>query len=85
MPLTPLILSRLARIQDKLLPDVVLYLCLFISYRKKYLQSDWLRRVQYCPYLYTVFKICTLLLNKQKNSLIEFRNGKIETYSLKTN
>ena len=85
MPLTPLTLSRLAHIQDKLLPDVVLYLCLLIPYRKKYLQSDWLRRVQYCPYLYTVFNVCTLLLNKQKNTLIEFRSGKIETYSLKIN
>ena len=31
-----------------------------ISYTKKYLQSDWLRGVQYWPYLLSVFNICTL-------------------------
>ena len=30
------------------------------AYTKKYLQSDWLRGVQYWPYLYSVFNICTL-------------------------
>ena len=30
--------------------------------RKKYLQSDRLRGVQYQPYLYSVFNICTLTL-----------------------
>ena len=38
-----------------------------IAYTKKYLQSDWLREVQYWPYLYSVFNICTLWLNKKKN------------------
>ena len=52
---------------------------------KKYLQSDWVRAVQYWPYLYSVFNICTLLLNKKKNTTFEFRSGKIEMYSLKTN
>ena len=33
--------------------------------QKKYLQSDWLRGVQYWPYLYSVFNIYTLLLNKK--------------------
>ena len=46
---------------------------------KKYLQSDWVRAVQYWPYLYSVFNIYTLLLYKQKNS------GKIVLYLLKTN
>ena len=36
-----------------------------IAYTKKYLQSDWLRGVQYWPYLYSVFNICTLLLNRK--------------------
>ena len=31
-----------------------------IAYTKKYLQSDWLRGVQYWPYLFSVFNICTL-------------------------
>ena len=33
---------------------------------EKYLQSDWLRGVQYWPYLYSVFNICTLELNERK-------------------
>ena len=33
---------------------------IFIAYTQKYLQSDWLREVQYGPYLYSVFNICTL-------------------------
>ena len=54
---------------------------------KKYLQSDWVRAVQYWPYLYSVLNICTLSINKkkQKNTTFEFRSGKIEMYSLKTN
>ena len=43
----------------------------------------WLRGVQ--SYLYSVFNICTLWLNKKKNTTFEFRSGKIEMYSLKTN
>ena len=56
-----------------------------IAYTKKYLQSGWLRGVQYWPYLYSVFNICTLWLNKKKNTTFEFRSRKIELYSLKTN
>ena len=56
-----------------------------IAYTKKYLQSDWLRGVQYWPYLYSVFNICTLWLNQKKNTTFEFRSGKLEMYSLKTN
>ena len=52
---------------------------------KKYLQSDWLRVVQYWLYLYSVFNNCALLLKKNKNSTFDFRSGKIEMYSLKTN
>ena len=51
---------------------------------KKYLQFDWVRAVQHWPYLYSVFKICTLLLNKKKSAL-DLHSGKIEMYSLKTN
>ena len=42
-----------------------------IANKKKYLQTDWVRLVQYLPYLYFVFNICTLLLNNNKrlNSL----------------
>ena len=36
-----------------------------IANMKKYLQSDWLRGVQYWPYLYSVFNICTLVVNKK--------------------
>ena len=54
-----------------------------IAYTKKYLQSDWLTGVQYWPYLYSVFNICTLWLNKKKNTTFEFHSGKIEMYSLK--
>ena len=31
-----------------------------IAYTKKYLHSDWLRGVQYWPYLFSVFNICAL-------------------------
>ena len=50
------------------------------------MQSDWLRGVQYWPYFYSVFNICTLLLNNNfKKSTFDFRSGKKEMYSLKTN
>ena len=64
-----------------MLPRAILAI---IAYTEKYLQSDWLRGVQYWPYLYSGFSICTLLLNKMKNTF-EIRSGKIEMYSLKTN
>ena len=57
----------------------------FIVYTKKYLHSDWLRGVQCWSYMYSVFNICTLLLNKKKNAPLELPSGKIKTYSLKTN
>ena len=34
---------------------------------KKYLQSHWLRGVQYWRYLYSVFNICTLLLKQNQH------------------
>ena len=37
-------------------------------YRKKHLESDWVREVQYWPYLHSVFNICTLLLNNNKKN-----------------
>ena len=50
------------------------------------MQSDWLRGVQYWPYLYSVFNICTLfLLNNNKKINFDFRIRKLEMYSLKTN
>ena len=62
-------------------------ICTIIANTKKYVKFDWLTGVQYGPYLYSVFNICTLLLNKRKNKNItfDFRGGKIEMYSLKTN
>ena len=45
---------------------IILYL---IANSKKYLQSDWLREVQYWPYLHSVFNICTLWLNKKKQKI----------------
>ena len=42
---------------------------IIIANTKKYLQSDWLREVQYWPYLYSVFNICTLWLNKKKQKI----------------
>ena len=42
-----------------------------IAYTKKYLQSDQLRGVQYWPYLYSVFNICTLELNERKKQNIQ--------------
>ena len=41
-----------------------------IAKTKKYLQSDWLRGVQYWPYLYSVFNICILLLYKKNQHSI---------------
>ena len=59
---------------------------LLIANTRKYMQSDWLRGVQYWPYFYSVFNICTLLLNNNfKKSTFDFRSGKKEMYSLKTN
>ena len=43
-------------------------MALFIASTKKYLQSDWLRGVQYWPYLYFVFNIFPLLLNIDNNN-----------------
>ena len=57
---------------------------IIIANTKKCLQSDWVRGVQYWSYLYSAFNICTLWLNKKK-SAFDFRSGKIEMYSLKTN
>ena len=57
---------------------------IIIAYTKKYLQSDWLRGVQYWPYLYSVFNICSLWLNEKENTTFEFRSGKMEMYSSKT-
>ena len=51
-----------------------------IPNRKKYLQSDWVRGIQYWPYLYSAFNIYNLLLNNSKKN-----KRKIEMYSLKTN
>ena len=62
----------------------ILTIIAIIANTKKYLQSDWLRGVQYWLYLYSVFNICTPLLNKKK-STFDFCSGKIEMYSLKTN
>ena len=63
-------------------------MALFIASTKKYLQSDWLRGVQYWPYLYFVFNIFPLLLNidnnKKKKSTFDFCSEKLEKYSLKT-
>ena len=44
-----------------------LYVYIFIANTKKYLQSHWLRGVQYWPYLYSVFNICTLLLKQNQH------------------
>ena len=41
-----------------------------IANAKKYLQSDWVRGVQYWPYLYSVFNIYTLLLNEKNQRSI---------------
>ena len=41
-----------------------------IANTKKYLLSHWLRGVQYWPYLYSVFNISTLLLNKKNHNAI---------------
>ena len=36
------------------------YIFIIIANSKKYLQFDWLRGVQYWPYLYFVLNTCTL-------------------------
>ena len=41
---------------------------MFTANTRKYLQYDWVRGVQHWPYLYSVFNICTLLLNNNNNS-----------------
>ena len=62
-----------------------MYIYIYIVYTKKYLHSDWLRGLQYWPYLYSVFNICTPGLNKKKNITFEFRSRKIGMNLLKTN
>ena len=62
---------------------LTLYLLKIIANTNKYLQSDWVRRVKYWLYLYSVFNIYTLLLIYKK-STFDFCSGKIEMYSLKT-
>ena len=37
-----------------------------ITYTKKYVYSDWLRRVQYWSYLCSLFNMCTHWLNKKE-------------------
>ena len=39
----------------------------FIANTKNYLQRDWLSGVQYWPYLYSIFNICTL--EREKNNI----------------
>ena len=56
-----------------------------IAYTKKYLESDWGGEKYNIGRVCTVFNIYTLWLNKKKNVTFEFRSGKIEMYSLKTN
>ena len=46
------------------------YLLNVIANTKKYLQSDWVRGVQYWLYLHSVFNIYTLLLNKKNQHSI---------------
>ena len=38
---------------------------ILIANTKNYLQSGWVKAVQYWSYLYSVFDICTLLLYKK--------------------
>ena len=57
-------------------------LTFIIAYTKKYLQTDWVRGVQYWPYLYPVFNI---FYSFTKKSTFEFRSGKTEMHLLKTN
>ena len=42
---------------------------IIIANMKKYLQSDWLRCVQYWPYLYSAFNICIFCLDKKKQKI----------------
>ena len=41
------------------------------------MQSDWVRGVQYWPYLYSIFNICTRLLNKNNNNRNVFIKNKL--------
>ena len=52
----------------QLLLTVSVIMFTVIANTKKYLQSDWLREVQYWPYLYSVFNIFTLSLNNNKKN-----------------
>ena len=51
--------------------QILRYYCIlileFIANTEKYLQFDWLRGVQYWPYLYSVFNTCTL--EREKNNI----------------
>ena len=48
------------------------------------MQSDWLRGVQYWPYLYSVFNICTLfLVNNNKKNQLRFPYQKIRNVFIK--
>ena len=48
------------------------------------MQSDWLRGVQYWPYFYSVFNICTVLLNNNfKKSTFDFPGEKKENIFVK--
>ena len=59
------------KMEPKYLTKSVVQLNPTIAYMKKYQQSNWLRGVQYQPYLYSVFDICTLRLNKKKKYIIQ--------------
>ena len=52
----------------QLLLTVSVIMFTVIANTKKYLQSNWLRGVQYWPYLYSVFNIFTLSLNNNKKN-----------------
>ena len=59
------------------------HLSLIIAYTKKYLQPDWLRGVQYWPYVHSVFNICTLWLNMKKKYNIRIPKRKNRNVFLK--
>ena len=48
---------------------LIIVIIIIIANTKKYLQSNWVRGVQYW-YLYSVFNICTLLNNKKNQHSI---------------
>ena len=48
---------------------LIIIIIIIIANTKKYLQSNWVRGVQYW-YLYSVFNICTLLNNKKNQHSI---------------